>query len=568
VAQHCIFIGYRRTDTGGDAGRIFDRLEGKFGQGRVFKDVDSIPRGVKFRDYVPTIIVQCSVFLALIGPGWIHAQDEDGRRRLDDEEDLVRIEIETALRTPGVQVIPVLVAGASMPKRADLPLSLHPIADINAAQMRRDPDFNVDIGRLIRDLEVGAQTGKVVVDAPEPGSGSAGAWAMITTSLDVADYADFIAHYPGAAELIQAARHKRRLEAWATVDKSDPDAIAAFLREPSFAALEQLAKEAMHRAAEAKQRAFEQALAERRAREAAEAEARREAVEAARRAREEDERKLGPAVVRAADAARAGRPVSERAFPIELPGVANWPNPKMIAIPPGRFMMGAAKGEEGASEDEFPQHEVKIDYGFALGQHTVTFAEWDAASAAGAKLEKPSDQGGRRGNRPVINVSWQDAQAYITWLNDKLGLAGRKDAYRLPSEAEWEYACRAGEVARWHFGNDEKQLGEYAWYASNAGSESQPVGQKEPSRFGLFDMHGNVWEWCEDAWHSSYGEAGRPDDGTAWIGPNSSSRVLRGGSWYVDPRFLRSAIRVDWAPTYRYNDIGFRLARTVSPPNR
>jgi formylglycine-generating enzyme required for sulfatase activity len=240
----------------------------------------------------------------------------------------------------------------------------------------------------------------------------------------------------------------------------------------------------------------------------------------------------------------------------------------MIAIPPGWFLMGAATGEEGASDDEYPQHEVKIDYGFALGQHTVTFAEWDAALSAGAKLEGPFAHGWERANRPVVDVSWEDAQAYIAWLNDKLGFSGRKDACRLPSEAEWEYACRASEQARWHFGNDEKRLGDYAWYVDKAGSKTQPVGQKQPNDFGLYDMYGNIWEWCEDAWHSSYGEAGRPNSGTAWVGPDSSSRVLRGGSCLSYPHGLRSANRSRDTPTNRIYNFGFRLARTVSPSNR
>jgi hypothetical protein len=136
-----IFIGYRRDDSGGDAGRIFDRLETKFGYDRVFKDVDSIPAGIKFRDFVPTVILKCRVFLALIGQSWLDMRYSNGTRRLDDPDDLVRIEIETALKTPSIQLIPVLVNGASMPQAETLPPSIRELAGLNAAVVRRDPDF-------------------------------------------------------------------------------------------------------------------------------------------------------------------------------------------------------------------------------------------------------------------------------------------------------------------------------------------------------------------------------------------------------------------------------------------
>ena len=259
-----------------------------------------------------------------------------------------------------------------------------------------------------------------------------------------------------------------------------------------------------------------------------------------------------------------------------IPGLPDDAFPDMITIPAGRFLMGAAKGEEGASSDEFPQHEVMIGYAFALGKNPVTFAEWDAAIAAGAKLSKPNDRGWGRGARPVINVSWEDAQAYIVWLNAQLGLDGAAMSsspqgrnggaaapgpYRLPSEAEWEYACRAGSTTRWSFGDDERQLGDYAWFEANSDRKTHPVGQKLPNRFGLSDTHGNVWEWCEDSFQNNY--EGAPADGSAWIGKDSSNRVFRGGSWYSNPAILRSASRYRNTPSSRNGGIGFRLARTL-----
>lgn len=243
--------------------------------------------------------------------------------------------------------------------------------------------------------------------------------------------------------------------------------------------------------------------------------------------------------------------------------------PEMVKIPPGRFLMGSPTSEIGHSYYEDPQHEVRIDYTFALGKHTVTFAEWDAAIAAGAELEKPGDQSWGRNRRPVIGVNWHDAKAYVGWLNSKLGLEGRRDAYRLPSEAEWEYACRAGTTTPFSFGAtistaqanydgtytyDDGKVGEYR-------QKTTPVGSFPANSFGLHDMHGNLWEWCEDAWNDNYN--GAPIDGSAWLTGDASYRVLRGGSWVTNPYQLRSANRYRYLPSNRNIIFGFRVARTI-----
>ncbi len=251
-----------------------------------------------------------------------------------------------------------------------------------------------------------------------------------------------------------------------------------------------------------------------------------------------------------------------------IPGLPDSACPEMVTIPPGKFLMGAPAGEEGSSDDERPQHEVRIDYAFAFGKHAVTFAEWDAAIAAGAKLEKPGDEGWGRGRMPVINVNWNDAKAYIAWLNAKLGLKGARDAYRLPSEAEWEYACRAGTTTPFSFGAtistaQANYNGEYTYGAGKKGErrgKTTPVGSFSVNAFGLHDMHGNVWEWCADAWNANYN--GAPSDGSAWLTGNASS--LRGGSWLNNPLWLRSAVRGRYDdPTLRKSVLGFRVARTL-----
>jgi formylglycine-generating enzyme required for sulfatase activity len=155
----------------------------------------------------------------------------------------------------------------------------------------------------------------------------------------------------------------------------------------------------------------------------------------------------------------------------------------------------------------------------------------------------------------VINVDWNDAKAYVKWLSEQTG----KD-YRLPSEAQWEYACQAGSAGKYSFGDDVNQLGNYGWYDKNSGSKTHPVGEKQPNKFGLYDMHGNAWEWLEDVWHDNYN--GAPSDGSAWMaGGDSNNHLLRGGSWSNNDNYLRCAYRY-WLDTSSRNyNRGFRLSR-------
>ena len=165
----------------------------------------------------------------------------------------------------------------------------------------------------------------------------------------------------------------------------------------------------------------------------------------------------------------------------------------------------------------------------------------------------PSSNKGR--TLPVEQVSWDDIQQFVVKLNQKTG-----QKYRLPSEAEWEFAARAGTITEWSFGNDESKLGNYAWHSGNSWGKTQEVGQKLPNAFGLFDMHGNVWEFVQDCWHENY--VGAPADGSAWTADCShNNRVLRGSFLDFIPPFLRSAFRSYFAPVTRANIGGFRLAR-------
>ena len=235
--------------------------------------------------------------------------------------------------------------------------------------------------------------------------------------------------------------------------------------------------------------------------------------------------------------------------------------PLMVEIPAGSFMMGSPESDEDAFDDEWPLHEVRIEKPFAVGVYEVTFEEWDACVAAGGCAGyRPADQGWGRGGRPVINVSWEDAQAYVEWLSRKTG-----KQYRLLSEAEWEYAARGGSGTRYWWGDE---IGSGRANCDGCGSrwddkQTAPVRSFRGNGYGLYDMHGNVWEWVQDCWHGSYREA--PTDGDAWKSGDCSRRVLRGGSWYSYPWDLRSANRYRSDTGNRINRYGFRVARTLAP---
>lgn len=231
--------------------------------------------------------------------------------------------------------------------------------------------------------------------------------------------------------------------------------------------------------------------------------------------------------------------------------------PEMVAIPGGSFAMGSPESEPGRQSDEGPQRRVTIQP-FAIGKFEVTFAEWDACVAGGGcGGYRPKDEGWGRGRRPVINVSWEDAQAYVSWLNSKV----EGSPYRLPSEAEWEYAARAGSSATWSFGDRDSALGAHAWFRGNSGGKTHKVGGKRSNAFGLHDVHGNVMEWVEDCWNRS--NSGAPTDGSAWKKGDCSSAVLRGGSWPMIPLGLRSAFRFEYRHDLRdESSVGFRVVRT------
>ena len=225
---------------------------------------------------------------------------------------------------------------------------------------------------------------------------------------------------------------------------------------------------------------------------------------------------------------------------------------EFVLIPAGVFLMGSTPDEAGHHGDEGPLRLVRITPPFYMGQHEVTQAQWQAVMGTNWSRFKGDDR------RPVERVAWNDCQEFCRKLTQRLS-DGR--TVRLPSEAEWEYACRAGSPAAYSFGNDRSRLGTYAWYEGNSDMKTHPVGRKRPNAWGLYDMHGNVWEWCADAYHHSYD--GAPTDGKARTGSDMDCPVIRGGSWNDSPRSLRAAGRAWIWPDATDGNGGLRVVLVV-----
>ncbi len=227
-------------------------------------------------------------------------------------------------------------------------------------------------------------------------------------------------------------------------------------------------------------------------------------------------------------------------------GQASWfrdlpQGPEMVVVPPGDFIMGEIEWAE-------PLHKVTLTVPFAVGRFPITFEQWDASGLR----PKPSDEGWGRGKRPVINVSWNDARAYTGWLSKRTG-----KAYRLLSEAEWEYCCRAGTTAKCAFGDEITKN-----QANVAALKTCEVDKFAPNAWGIYDMHGNAWEWCEDNEHVG-GYEGAPNDGSVWRGGNPDSRIKRGGCFDLLEFVVLSGLQGRSAPDKRDSQTGFRVARTL-----
>ncbi len=235
---------------------------------------------------------------------------------------------------------------------------------------------------------------------------------------------------------------------------------------------------------------------------------------------------------------------------------------KFVQIPRGSFLMGS-----NDYTDESPEHLVNINYDFSISAHQITvkeylefaistksnYPEWLTDTSNIKKISMNHYKNTNlNDDAPIVGISWENAKEYCSWRSKKEG-----KYYRLPTEAEWEYACKAGSNTRYNFGDDESELDKYAWYNKNANQGAHSVGTKMPNAWNIYDMHGNIWEWCEDIWNSNYELA--PRDGSANKVGDANIRVLRGGSWTDSSRYVRSSNRNGYDVDGCDNDLGFRI---------
>ena len=263
---------------------------------------------------------------------------------------------------------------------------------------------------------------------------------------------------------------------------------------------------------------------------------------------------LPPGEKKAVAAAIKSAPTPAKELTLDLGGGVKL---ELVLIPAGEFLMGSADSDPKAENDEKPRHRVRITKPFYLGKYKVMQDQWQTVMG-----NNPSSYRGPK--YPVQGVSWNDCQTFMKKLNKKFGPAGGN--FQLPTEAQWEYACRAGGGTQWCCGDDVSKLDQYAWYEGNCGAGIHPLGEKKPNAWGLYDIHGDVWEWCADTYDRGYYAVSPAADpaGPSWAG----QRVLRGGSWYLGPDYARSARRSWLSPDVGSLLHGFRLARTTDSPGK
>ena len=539
-----VFISYRRDDSAGHAGRVHDRLAHEFGPDLLFMDVDSIPLGSDFIKVLRDEVAKCDALLAVIGHHWLDARDAGGERRLDSESDFVRIEIATALQRD-IPVIPILLDGAKIPKSQELPEDLQGLAARNGLDVRHS-SFHIDMDRLIGGLKarVGGADARARASARPPEdavSGHRRAPVLLAGFIAVA--------CAGAAMLWFAMTPRPQAPASPSGSNQQAAAPQPAPITPAPAAAPSAPSPPLPSASPTSVQPPPAPVQE----------------------------SLPPAPATASAPAPGTlspittgllTPAAERALQANDSFRECAVCPVMTVIAPGSFTMGSPTTEFGRAGSENPQHQVRIGHKFAFGRYSVTFDEWDACVAdGGCGGYSPADQGWGRGKRPVVNVSWNEAQAYLAWLLRKTGRP-----YRLPSEAEREYAARAGTTTPFWWGasittDKANYNGNYTYgddgIRGELRGESVPVNSFSPNPWGLFQMNGNVSEWTQDCWHDNY-YTDPPTDGSAWTFPDCPLRVRRGGSIGSPPQVLRSAARLSGPQAKGQPFIGFRVVRPLA----
>jgi formylglycine-generating enzyme required for sulfatase activity len=516
-----VFISYRRENAAGEARALFNDLVARLGEDSVFMDVDSIALGRDFRSVLQETTASCDLMLVLIGRNWADAKDEGGRVRLENPVDYVRLEIEAALKRD-IVVTPVLVQGAHMPAPEDLPAEIRNLAYRNAFELSHNR-WESDVQEMVRRLDLdGPADGHQV--RPIAVKQSAGA---PSGSRDISAAPAILQAEPqrGLLGVRLSRRQTMGIAALAVVGTGVAIAAPSIRRLMSRPSLRTLS--------------FDTATV---------------------------------------DQKGVRNPPERYSAWVFTEAVGPGGGLDMVSIPGGSFTMGSPADEPERQPNEGPQHHVTLAP-FFIGAWLVTQAQWFAVVMEHpGKIHRdldPKPSFFRGIDLPVDSITWNQADEFCLRL---AAITGR--AYRLPSEAEWEYSCRAGTTTPFNFGptitpelanycgtggavcgdSDGKSVASDVYndvkYTSAAYGQG-PVGifratttrpgSFPPNRFGLYDMHGNVWEYCLDKWTASYADALL--DGSAYLsGPRDSQRILRGGSWSHNPAICRSAFRDSLAP--------------------
>jgi formylglycine-generating enzyme required for sulfatase activity len=540
-----IFINYRRDDDPSAAARVRDGLAAKFGKTNLFMDVDNLLAGQRFDEELAKALALCDALIAIMGPRWM---DQLKARIASSQRDFVREEIAEALKRR-IIVIPVRVGREgqmlSMPAPDDLPQEIRDLVHYQKHDVAHER-FNRDTQELAAAI-VAIRKARQLKRAPLPWARiAAAAFGIVALAWTGAHFAGAPVPWPFSDFLDHSVVEKTKWDAEAEH--------AARLKAEEEAKKLRDEAEAGRKVEDGRKQA--EAKAERKADEAAAAEAKRLKDEADRKSEQ----------VRR-DPALSVRPGSGQGFHDDFANGQPCPNcPEMVVAPAGSFMMGSPLSEPERSPDEI-QIRVAIAKPFAAGKYAVTFDEWDACVAdGGCNGYRPSDAGWGRGNRPVVNVSWDDAERYVAWLSGKTG-----KTYRLLSEAEREYVTRAGTSTPFWWGSSiTPQQANYDGNATyNGGSTGEyrqrtvAVDSFKPNPWGFYNVHGNVWERTEDCWNDD--NIGNPGDGSPRRSGDCTRHVLRGGSWSYIPRILRAAKRNSISINIRNDIDGFRVARTLTP---
>ena len=574
-----IFISYRREDSRWESLHLYKALTQVLPPDHVFLDVDAIPLGLDFVQHLQGWVQQCDVLLAMMGRGWLQAEDPStGVRRLDDPNDFVRIEIAYALHR-GILVVPVLLDGTRMPRELELPEAIRALARRQAASLEHGR-ADADVARLLQGLGLGEESPfpEQIFNAPRDGpkrrrsssissmggnqppeqaanapkntpkprrtsSASATSGNQALTKNTPKRQSTSSASAKSGEQALTKNTPKRQSTSSASATSGDQ-------------ALEQAVPKntPKHRrtsstSATSGDQALPKNTPKRRRTSSASATSGSQAQEHPSNAPKDNPKSRPSGSMLATDRRLSQEQVSRASWATTsgLDEYGQWASVqisnvemKLRWIEPGEFLIGSPENEEGRSDNEV-QHEVKLSQGFWLGETPVTQALWTAVMG-----ENPSKF--KRPTRPVEQVSWEDTQDFLRKLNGhhpELNL-------RLPTEAEWEYACRAGsEVARYG------ELAAVAWYDGNSGGRTHRVKAKEANAWGLYDMLGNVWEWCQD-WYGEYDQSMVLDPFGLVQG---SDRVARGGCWFNDACHVRAAYRSGNTPSSADDGLGFRLAQ-------